>query len=232
LLGPPAAFTASRSALIVASVPNAGCGTRGQWKWPGPPRCVDESLSELPAELANRRVSFVRGNPARDETLKRASISTANHAVILVKRPGDPHSDDHNLAVTLAVEGHTPRVRTVVECVELESEELLRKAGADSIVCIARFESHFITTETISPGVQDLVDDLMSSLGGQQVYFTGWGGGAAKFEAVATRCRKEGHIAIGVRRQKRVQINVEGGFEVHAGDDVITIGPGQLRDLA
>jgi voltage-gated potassium channel len=186
---------------------------------------VDEDLMELPAELHKRRIAFVRGNPARDETLTRASIQAASQAIVLVKRPGDPHSDDHCLAVTLAIKGHTPSVRTIAECVEVESEELLRKAGADSIVCTARFESHFLTTEAMSPGAQEVVDDLLSSLDGQQLYFTSWTDARARFDAVFTRAKRSGHIAIGVRRDKRVALNVGDGFEVREGDDIVTIGP-------
>lgn len=193
---------------------------------------IDEDLAELPPELAKRNVAFVRGNPARDETLARASIETANQAIVLVKRPADPHSDDHCLAVTLAIEGRTPRVRTVVECVERESEELLRKAGADSIVCTARFESHFLATETVSPGIQDVVDDLLSALGGQQLYFTPWTGATSQFGTIVTRTRELDHIAIGVRRDKRVSLNVGVTFEVRRGDDVVSIGPKPLGGFA
>ena len=189
---------------------------------------IDEDLLELPPELARRKVAFVRGNPARDATLARAAIERAEHAIVLAKNPGNPHSDDHCLAITLAIEGRTPRVRTVVECLEIESEELLRKAGADSIVCTARFESHFLTTETLSPGVQEVVEDLLSALDGQQLYFTTWSEGGSNFEAIVGRSKRHGHIAIGVRRDKRVTLNVASAFEVRSGDDIVTIGPKPL----
>lgn len=195
---------------------------------------IDEDLTELPPELAKRGVSFVKGNPARDATLARASIESADEAIILVKRPGDPHSDDHNLAVTLAIEGRTPRVRTVVECVDPESEELLKKAGADSIVCMARFESHFITTETVNPGTQEVVDDLLSHLrgDGQQIHFTKWDRADDTFGGAARRFVAEGHLAIGVRRDKQVRLNVTEAFAVNKGDDVISIGPKHIKSLS
>ena len=78
---------------------------------------IDEDLVEVPPELVRRGVRYVRGNPSRDETLTRAGIESASHAIVLSKRPGDPHSDDLNLAITLAIEARRPEVRTTVECV-------------------------------------------------------------------------------------------------------------------
>ena len=74
---------------------------------------IDEDLTELPPSLLNRGLMFVRGNPTRDETLTRASVDTAAQALIFSKKPGDPHSDDQNIAITLAIEGRTPKVHTV-----------------------------------------------------------------------------------------------------------------------
>jgi voltage-gated potassium channel len=193
---------------------------------------VDEELPEIPPELLERRVHFVRGNPARDETLARASIDDAAYAVVLSKRPGDPHSDDLSVAITLAVEARAKKVHTVVECVDFETQELLRKAGCDSIVCTSRFEAHFLSHELLNPGVQDVIEDLTSSLQGQQIYLTPFRVSAgARFEEVAERCKGHGHLAVGVQRGLTRQLNVAKDFEVKAGDTIISIGPTRMPPL-
>jgi voltage-gated potassium channel Kch len=68
---------------------------------------VDPDLDELPAELARREVHFVRGDPTRDETLQRAGIDRASHALVLLRAPGGPAADALNVAVTLAIEART-----------------------------------------------------------------------------------------------------------------------------
>src|SRR5512133_298106 len=133
---------------------------------------IDEQLEELPPELQKRGVHFVRGNPARDETLTRAALDRASHAIVLCKTPGAPTSDNLNVAVTLAIEARCRGVQTVVECVDPASEELLRKAGSDRVVCTSRFDSLFISQELLNPGVQGVIADLFSARGGQQIYFT------------------------------------------------------------
>ena len=193
---------------------------------------IDEDLAELPAELQKLHVHFVKGNPTRDETLKRASIDEATHAVILSKKPGDPASDNLNISITLAIEGRSRKVNTVVECMDPATEELLRKAGCDRIVCTSRFGANFMSQELLNPGVQEVLDDLLSSRKGQQFYFVPFQGTPAPFSAVADACRGRGHLALGVSRADGVRINPQLDFPVSEGDRVITVGPSRLAALS
>jgi voltage-gated potassium channel len=190
---------------------------------------VDEDLNELPAELARRGLHFVRGNPTREETLKRAAVDGASHAVVLAKSPGNPHSDDLNVAVTLAIESKRRQIFTVVECVDYETEELLRKAGCDRVVCTSRFDAHFLSHELLSPGVQEVVEELTSNLRGQRVHVTPFSGTrAVPFSQVVDDCRAGGHLAIGIQRGGVTQLNVASEFSVQQGDKLITIGAERL----
>jgi voltage-gated potassium channel len=190
---------------------------------------VDEDLAELPAELANRGVRFVRGNPTREETLRRASIDKARYAVVLSKQPGNPHSDDLNVSVTLALESSKRNIFTVVECVDYSTEELLRKAGCDGIVCTSRFDAHFLSHEVLYPGVQEVIEQLTSNLKGQQVKLTPYSGPDTTFGALAERCKQANHIAIGLRQGGVSELNVAATVSVRAGDRVISIGAGRLK---
>lgn len=190
---------------------------------------VDEELEQLPAELVKRNVHFVRGNPARDETLGRAGIEHAAHAIVLSKRPGDPHCDDQNIAVTLAIEARNSSVRTVVECVDPSMEELLRKAGCDSIVCTSRFDAHFLGAELTTPGAQEVVDHLLSAVaGGQQLFITRLPRGGQTFASLARECVERGHVAIGARRRGELQLNPSADETLDSGDEIVTIGPEPL----
>jgi voltage-gated potassium channel len=194
---------------------------------------IDEDLVEIPPELLERRVRYVRGNPARDETLARASVDDAAYAIILSKRPSDPHSDDLSVAITLAVEGRASKVHTVVECVDYATQELLRKAGCNSIVCTSRFDAHFLSHELLNPGVQEVIEDLTSSLQGQQIYLTPFRAAeGARFKDVSKACMKHGHLAVGVQRPGGRHLNVGPDFEVDRGDTIITIGPTRMPPLA
>ena len=185
---------------------------------------IDEQLEQLPPELANLDVRFVRGNPARDDTLTRANIDEALHAVVLSKRPGDPHSDDQSIAVVVAIETRHPGVHTTVECVDPSSEELLRKAGSNGVVCAARFDTHFLSAEVVSPGAQDVADHLFSSMTGDQQLFLTTIRKAGRFADFAKLCTAKGHLAIGVKHKDKLVLNAGPDVQLDVGAQVVTIG--------
>lgn len=192
---------------------------------------VDERLEELPAELQKRNVRYVRGNPARDETLQRAGIDKARHAVILTRDPTDPASDNQNVAIALAIEGRCKQVNTVVECIDPASEELLRKAGCDRIVCTSRFDAHFLSQELLNPGIQEVLADLLTLGQGQQLYLVPVTAGAT-FGNLAERCRQQGHIALGFRNADGgITMNPVAAETVPATGHLVTIGPSRLGSV-
>ena len=190
---------------------------------------VDDELDELPAELVKLGAHYVRGNPVRDETLTRACIDHARHAVILSKNAA-ASSDSLNVTIALAVEGRSRKVNTVVEIVDPASEELLKKAGCDKIVCTSRFGAQFLSQELLNPGVQDVVHDLLSARGGQQFYFIVVRQ-KATFGELADRCRQKGHIALGVATGDSIRLNIGEAASLNPGDRMITIGPSRIEYL-
>lgn len=191
---------------------------------------IDEQLEELPPELQKSGIHFIRGNPARDETLTRASVDRASHAIVLCKTPGDPASDNLNVAITLAIEARCRNVQTVVECVDPASEELLHKAGSDRVVCTSRFDSLFISQELLNPGVQGVIADLFSARSGQQIYFTPVSR-SEQFRELSDRCRQHGHLALGLGRDGGVKLNLPDHEPVINGDQVVTIGSSRPKLL-
>ena len=191
---------------------------------------IDELLEELPPELQKRGIHFVRGNPARDETLTRAALDSAAHAIVLCRVPGDPASDNLNVAITLAIEARCRSVQTVVECSDPASEELLHKAGSDRVVCTARFDSLFISQELLNPGVQAVIADLFSARGGQQIYFTALTRNET-FQELSVRCRSMGHLALGLNSASGVRLNVADDTRVAEGEQVVTIGASRPSGL-
>ncbi len=192
---------------------------------------VDEHLEELPSELQKKGIHFVRGNPTRDETLQRAGIDRALHAVLLTRNPTDLASDNLNVAIALAIEGRNRRVNTVVECIDPASEELLRKAGCDRIVCSSRFDAHFISQELLNPGIQEVLDDLLTAGHGHQLYLVPLTA-AAKVQDLILRCKEQGHLLVGVSSsERRIQFNPPADTQLAAGVRVITIGRSRIEQL-
>lgn len=192
---------------------------------------IDEDLDELPIELQRKGVHYVRGNPTRDETLMRANIDLARHAIILTRNPLDPASDNLNVAIALAIEGRNHHVNTVVECIDPESEELLRKAGCDHVVCNSRFDAHFISQELLNPGIQAVLGDLLAAGHGQQFYLIPVSS-SGSVEELSRRCKDQGHILVGLSTaEHKIQLNPSAQERVSSGARLITIGPKRLAKI-
>lgn len=189
---------------------------------------VDENLEKLPPELLRRGVHYVRGNPSRDETLSRANLDQAARAIVLSREPGEIQSDAVSLAITLAIEARNPAVTTVVECVDPGTEELLRKAGSDRIVCTSRFDARLLSQEMLNPGVQEVIAQLTSNLQGQQVYLTRCGA-ELTFKQADGRCREAGHILLGVRSEGGLVFNPSPAQQLTPSSQLVTIGASRLE---
>lgn len=186
---------------------------------------IDNQLEELPAELSALGVKFVRGNPAREATLEQANYAETSHAVVLAKNPQDVRSDDLNLAVTMTIEGLNADIRTVVECVDPDSIEILRRTGCDSIVCVSKLSSSLLVQELIDPGVQAVFSELSRVQVGAQIFVVDiasmreW-----KLAELADWSSSKELMLIGVKRGQDIHINPATGFALERGDQAILIG--------
>lgn len=186
---------------------------------------VDKDLDELPSELVARQVRYVRGDPTRDDTLQRAAMQSAQHAIVMTRDAGNPASDMLNVSIALAIEARASQVNTVVECLDPGTRELLTKAGCDRIVCSAHFDALYVSQELLNPGTQDIVADLLSNGQGQQLYLTPVTMSTGqRFKEVAERAAAVGHVAIGLRRQHVNHLNVAPDYPLQPDDMVVTIG--------
>lgn len=193
---------------------------------------IDPDLEQLPAPLAARGLHYVRGDPARDATLQRANIDNAAHALVLLRDGAGTAADALNVAVTLAIEARAGRVNTVVECQDPGTEELLRKAGSNHVVCCGRLDALTVTQELLNPGVQHIVADLLSTGQGQQLYLTpimpAAGHTLAQLRAAAAA---QGHVLLGLDGGQGHRLNPPDDTALSDGDRAVTMGAKRLSAL-
>lgn len=186
---------------------------------------IDGDLDELPPELKLDGVKFVHGEATKEAVLERASFREAHSAILLSRNPNEPRSDDHNLAVALTLEQLHPGIHTVAECVDPERVGLMKKAGCDSVVCLAEMSSALLVSEVSDPGVQQVLHDLTSNDGGHQIYvvpierLSAW-----RYAEVQACLQDKGVLALGIKRDGKVLLNPKPGLELAKGDDVVCIG--------
>lgn len=193
---------------------------------------VDEHLEELPEELRSRGVAFVKGDPALEETLKRANLGEARVGLILAPNPLDHHSDHYCLAVALTVEALNPSLHSVVECVSPDRVELMRRAGVDSVVCISHLASALVVQEALDPGALDVVAQMASNQTGEQLYLVELKStGPQRFADASERLSSHRMLAIGVRDGHAVRLNPPADEAVQPGMLLICLGRQRLSEL-
>jgi voltage-gated potassium channel len=191
---------------------------------------VSEDLEELPQVFHGHEVYFIKGNPTRDDTLTRAGLDQAAYAVILCRDPKDAGSDNLNLAIALAIETRSAKVVSAVECIDPGMMELFRRAKCDRIVCLSKFESRFISHELLNPGSQDLLEELLCSARGQQLYLTEIPIAQTldSYAELRDLCHRQRHVLVGLRRGEAQLFNPSDEIPLASGDEAITIGEKRL----
>lgn len=186
---------------------------------------IDDQLDELPPELEESEIRFIRGNPTKESTLEKANFKYAAYAIILARDAQDPASDNHTLAVTLTLEQLNPKLVTVAECIDAERIDLMNKAGCDSVVCIAQLSSRLMVQEVLDPGVQLVLGELTSTTFGQQIFMVEiremkrW-----CFEELVEHLAHRGMLALGISRAGDVLLNPDPDEKVSRSDCVICLG--------
>ena len=193
---------------------------------------LDETLGELPPELLTHGVQFLKGDPTRLETLRRANIQEASHAIILTKDPGNPHSDDQNLVATLVIESLNAKIFTVVEIIDAQKIKQVEMAGANSVICASELTSSLIVQELQDPGIKNIIQDLTSDTQGHQIYFVPiqkmitWDYAELVRWGLAHR-----FTVIGLSREGRELLNCEATERILKSDRAILIGKERIKSV-
>ena len=194
---------------------------------------IDDRLAELPQELRDIGVKYVRGNPTKMETLERANYSGATHAVILARDPRDLRSDQLNLAVVMTLEELRPDMHTVVECVDQSSIELIRRTGCDSIVCGSQYSSSLLIQELTDPGVKDVFNELSSTARGQNIYVAPIGNMKDwKFQELHDWADEQDYLLLGIKRGEENILNPKEEMSLEKSDKVIVVGRSRPSEIS
>lgn len=195
---------------------------------------IDQDLETLPTEIANLDVQFIRGHPARFETLRRANLVEAKQAVVMAKDPNDGASDDATTTICLALKNVHPSLHVVAECVEPANQETMARSGCDSIVCVMSLGPGLLVQELHDPGVVQVLAELAIwdedinnifivpvSVGGRQRT-------AADLRAWADQ---QGMTLLGIRGADRVELNPAGNRVIAEGEGAVLVTPTRPKEI-
>ena len=194
---------------------------------------IDEFLEELPEELIERNINFIKGNPTRKEILIKANIGEASHAIILLKNAGDSHSDDQNLSTLLVIESINPSIVSIVEVFSPEKEEQFKLAGCDISICAADLSANLIVQELQDSGTKDVIWEITSNQYGEQIYFVKpVSKTVISYKDIVLWCLENNYTALGISREGKTIINCSGETPIKAEDKVILIGNKRISEIS
>ncbi len=185
---------------------------------------VDADLEELPGDLAKKGLQYVRGNPAKADTLQRADIEHARGALVLARNPMDARADHTSLAILLGIETIKRDVFTVAELVDNNNREFFERTGCDAIVCLSAFTTHIMVQELLDPGVQGVINQLTSTSYGQQIFVVDVESADPKpFEILQQWARDQNALLLGYERNGHTEVNPTAGTTLAKGDRLVLI---------
>ena len=132
---------------------------------------ISENLeaAELPDEDDDprfREVYLVKGDPASEIVLKRASVASAYSVVILANPEDGDMADAKSVLVAMAIRhvcetADGAKTHICVEGVSPQNVEHLRRAGADEIVAASDFGTMLLSQTALRHGLAEVYRDLL-----------------------------------------------------------------------
>lgn len=115
---------------------------------------IDEN-EEIVNDLVKKGILAISGDATLDETLHLAGIERAKGLVASL--PGDAE----NVFITLTSKGLNPNIHVVSRSYRLESEQKLKRAGADKVISPSVIGGRKMAISILKPASVEFVDTLM-----------------------------------------------------------------------
>ncbi|MCB0165492.1 MAG: potassium channel protein [Anaerolineae bacterium] len=192
---------------------------------------VDQNHEELERLRRLGDVLYVRGDAARDETLRVAGIERAKGLIVALS------DDKENSFVVLTGRSLNPNLRIVARLVEEQNAEKLRRVGADEVVSPNAIGGVRMASMMVRPAVIQFFDEVLNvsghKLGLEEVQITARSALNGQTLREAAIGREVGLLVVAIRsHDSKYQFNPSAQTQLTAGDILIVIGtPEQLALL-
>jgi len=135
---------------------------------------ISDGFEEVPEEFKALRIKFVKGDPTREDILMKANICSCAGVFILAKDPNSATSDEKTFAVGTIIEmlkrEQNLHLKVVVELVSKDNLKMLKRSNVDGIVTPDGITDCLMAQEFVSPGVHDIIQQIISNTVGSQFY--------------------------------------------------------------
>jgi voltage-gated potassium channel len=192
------------------------------------PFVVIEKNEEIIDELIEADYLFVNGDATSDETLMKAGLQRARGVIAVLP------SDAENVYVTLSSKVLKPDIFIVSRAIEDETEQKLKRAGANRIVKPYEIGASRMVNLLIRPGVVDFIDIVARTRGLElnleEIVVRNNSALRDKTLAESSLRQKLNIIVVAIFREDgKIVYNPTSSEKILEGDRLIAIG--QMKDL-
>ncbi len=135
---------------------------------------VTAKLDELPLQLREKSIHFVKGLPTSEEVLNRANVAQASGVIILASDTNDERCDADSFTsgtlVRLIEEGGSRPISVVIELANRKNLRMMERAGADGIIPAEGITDMLLLQEMFNPGLRHVFENLATYDEGAEFY--------------------------------------------------------------
>ena len=190
---------------------------------------VTDDLDELPEELVQKEIRFLKGDPTKEEVLLKANVLDCNGVIILPEKQGDPRSDFKTFAVgavleILATQAGKP-IKVVVELIRRGNLKMMRTTDVDGVTSPEGMGGRLLAQEYMNPGMTTVVEQLLTTTSGSQFYLydTKLAGSKVRDIQVAVIEHPTTLQIVGVLRNGNAIMNPPKDMEIASGDKLVLL---------
>lgn len=190
---------------------------------------ISDRFNEMPEEFKAHHIQFVKGDPTREDILMKANICSAAGVFILAEDPQNTTSDEKTFAVGTIIEmlkkENNLSLKVVVELISKENMKMMRRSNVDGIVTPDGITDCLMAQEFVSPGVHDIVHQIISNTVGSQFYVfdTRLQGRKVLDIQVAVLEHPANLQVIGIIKQEKQILNPPKTMMIEEGDKLIML---------
>lgn len=115
----------------------------------------EQALSETVQEFPD--IIYLEGDATREEVLKEAGVEKARGLLAIIGNDAD------NVYVVLTARFLNPHLRIVARAIQPEAIEIMKKAGADYVICPQKIGGSRMAAAALRPQVSSFLDLVMQS---------------------------------------------------------------------
>lgn len=132
---------------------------------------VTNTIEELTDSMVENNISFVKGDPACEDTLKRASIESCRGVVVLAPKDQALQCDSNNWVIAALAESllksFNSSARVVVESTSNAFAENASRLLSGGVVTQEGLSGKIMLQELVKPGISHIFKELLSAYGNE-----------------------------------------------------------------